>query len=71
MVLVVRCGGVGRGATSGAAADVQVLLSVNCVVTVLGPSQRLYQVNLLPDSHKATADTENKKIKRFTTDVLK
>lgn len=61
LVLVVRCGGVGRGATSGPAADLQVLPSVNCMVTIFRPAQRLDQVDLLPGSHKATASAGNKK----------
>lgn len=61
LVLVIRCGGVGRGATSGPAAELQVLPSVNCMVTILRPAQRLDQVDLLPGSHKATASAGNKR----------
>lgn len=56
LVLVVGGAGVGRGATAGPAADLQVLLSVKRVLAILGVSKRFDQVNLLPGPQKSTAD---------------
>lgn len=46
--------GVGRGSTARATFDLQVLVSVNCVVSIVRPSQRLDQVKLPPGSDETT-----------------